>query len=126
MPAPKEYERLLEATYGPGWRVPDRRSSTTRRAGWHAAGGLVGGLHPYRKQWDSFYASRAARRLPAQPTPFARWVHRHHGSDRPLVDLGTGTARNARWFARQGRDVLGVDYSLSVLAATSGCPTAFR
>ncbi|MFT4009791.1 MAG: hypothetical protein QM655_07075 [Nocardioidaceae bacterium] len=116
MPAPKEYERLLEATYGPGWRVPDPsfqydtpRWLVRRLEGW------FGGLHPYRKQWDSFYASRAGRRLPTQPTPFARWVHRHHGSDRPLVDLGTGTARDARWFAKQGRDVLGVDYSLSVL-----------
>lgn len=123
MPVPADYERLLEATYGPGWRVPDPsfqydtpRWLERRLEGW------FGGLHPYRKQWDSFYASRG-HRLPKKPTSFARWVQRHYPTQGTLVDLGTGTARDARWFAvEQGREVLALDYSLGVLSRDLDLP----
>jgi hypothetical protein len=116
LPAPGRSEQLLEATYGPGWRAPDPSFRyetpqwlTRRFTGW------FGGVSIGRKQWDKFAAKDAAR-IPPGPTPFARWVAEHHPSDRPLVDLGTGTGRDAIWFARSGgRDVLALDYAPGLL-----------
>lgn len=117
MPSPKNYELLLSLTYGDGWRVPDPsfkydtpRWLERRLEGW------FGALHPRRKEWDTFYATGSSRKLLAGPTKFARWVDQRYRSERTLVDLGTGTARDAKWFAvKKGRQVIGFDYSMSVL-----------
>lgn len=111
LPAPGRSELLLEATYGPRWRVPDPsfryetpRWLTRRLSGW------FGGVSVGRKFWDGF-AARSTDRVPPEPTAFARWVAERHPSDRPLVDLGTGTGRDAIWFAEEhGRRVTAVDY----------------
>lgn len=116
MPAPADPEPLLAATYGPGWATPDPsfkyetpRWLSRRLNGW------FGGLRVDRKVWDAFYA-KFARQLPAGPSDFARWVARQYPSDRPLVDLGSGTGRDAGWFARkQRRQVTAIDFSLGVL-----------
>jgi SAM-dependent methyltransferase len=111
LPAPGRSELLLEATYGPRWRVPDPsfryetpRWLTRRLNGW------FGGVSVGRKFWDGFAAGRVGR-VPAEPTPFARWVAQAYPTDRPLVDLGTGTGRDAIWFAREHhRQVVGLDF----------------
>ncbi|UMG93201.1 LicD family protein [Nocardioides sp. TF02-7] len=124
VPAPADYETLLAATYGPGWRTPDPsfRYETPR---WLARriGGWFGGLRTHRKQWDTFYAAQR-RALPRKPSPFARWVARRYPSDRPLVDVGTGNARDAQFFAvRKGRPVTAVDYTIgSMLWARKRLP----
>ena len=120
-PAPAHPEKLLEATYGPGWRAPDP-SFQYETPRWLARrlGGWFGGLKTHRKHWDVFYNSYPLRDLRA-PSSFARWVAETHPSDRPLVDLGCGTARDSLWFAAghagsgRGRRVLGLDYSFSPL-----------
>ena len=112
VPAPRDPEVMLRATYGEGWRVPDPsfryqspKSLGRRFSGWY--GGLVSG----RKHWDAFGA-RAAKVVPDEPTPFARWVAENYPSDRPIVDLGAGTGRDSLWFAEScGRDCVAVDYS---------------
>lgn len=111
LPAPADPERLLAAQYGEGWRLPDpsfkypdRPWLTRRFTGW------FGGLSTRRKHWDRF-AVRAHQEVPKRPSPFARWVAKEYPSHRPLVDVGTGTARDALWFARRhGREVLGIDF----------------
>jgi len=110
VPAPNDPEALLAATYGERWRVPDPsfrydspRSLHRRFNGWY--GGLITG----RKHWGKF-AGAAARSVPEEPSPFARWVAEEYPSERPLVDLGAGTGRDALWFAGQGRQVTAVDY----------------
>jgi hypothetical protein len=116
LPAPGRSELLLEATYGPRWRVPDPsfryetpRWLTRRLAGW------FGGVSLGRKFWDGF-AVRGALEVPSEPTPFARWVADTHPGDRLLVDIGTGTARDAIWFAEEhGREVLALDYAHGML-----------
>lgn len=116
LPAPGRPELLLEATYGPRWRVPDPsfryetpRWLTRRLTGW------FGGVSIGRKFWDGF-AARGAREVPWEPTLFARWVADTRPSDRLLVDIGTGTARDAIWFAEEhGREVLALDYSPGLL-----------
>jgi len=114
VPAPADPDRLLAATYGPQWRVPDPsfRYTTPRRLS-RRLGGWFGGLMTNRKHWDSF-DSKHRQDVPAGPSPFARWVAAEYPSTRPLVDVGTGTARDARWFAgKQKRRVIAVDYCLS-------------
>jgi hypothetical protein len=112
-PAPADTQRLLAATYGEGWRVPDPsfryhtpRWLSRRISGWY------GGLVTHRKFWDSFN-NNAPPRVRNHPSPFARWVARHYPSARPLIDLGCGTGRDALWFARRTRrPVTGIDYSI--------------
>lgn len=123
LPAPADYEGLLAATYGEKWRTPDPsfRYDTPR---WLARrlNGWFGGLRQHRKVWDAFYAG-AGKALPDRPSPFARWVAEKYPSTRHLVDIGTGNARDARWFAtKQGRRVTAVDYSIGVLTRASRRP----
>lgn len=116
VPAPRDYEALLAATYGEGWRTPDP-SFRYHTPDWLARriGGWFGGLRTHRKQWDTFYAAHRSS-LPTKPSRFARWVAANYPSDRPLVDLGAGNGRDARWFARKhGRDVTALDYSIGTM-----------
>lgn len=116
MPAPADPEPLLAATYGPGWATPDPsfkyetpRWLSRRLNGW------FGGLRVDRKVWDAFYA-KSARKVPKTPSDFARWVGAEYPSDRPLVDLGAGSGRDAVWFAtEQHREVSAIDYSLGIM-----------
>lgn len=115
VPAPADYETLLAATYGPNWRVPDPSFKydtplwLSRRIG-----GWFGGLRAHRKKWDAFYA-RNWRTLDRAPSPFARWVQATYPDTRPVIDLGAGNCRDSLFFARQGRDVTAVDYSIGML-----------
>jgi hypothetical protein len=116
MPAPAQSETLLAATYGDSWRVPDPSFKYTTPS-WlsRRLGGWFGGLIAHRKYWDSFY-SKTRDEVPTDPSPFARWVAEEYPSTRPLVDLGTGTGRDALWFAGvHGRPVTAVDYSVGAV-----------
>jgi SAM-dependent methyltransferase len=116
LPAPADYERLLAATYGEGWRTPDPsfKYETPR---WLARrlNGWFGGLRQHRKIWDAYYGG-PGRQLTREPSPFAVWVDENYASGRHLVDLGAGNARDALWFARhERRRVTALDYSIGVL-----------
>lgn len=116
VPAPADYEALLAATYGDGWRTPDPsfRYETPRWLS-RRIGGWFGGLRTHRKQWDAFYGAQRSS-LPNKPSSFAKWVDEHYPSDRPLFDIGAGNARDARWFARHtGRAVTAVDYTIGAM-----------
>jgi hypothetical protein len=116
MPAPARAEELLAATYGEGWATPDPAFKyETPRALYRRLNGWFGGLITHRKYWDGFYAQQR-QRVPGEPSLFAQWVAEHYGSDRPLVDVGCGTARDSLWFANEhGRHVTGLDYNQGVL-----------
>ncbi len=112
VPAPADPEGLLTLTYGSGWRVPDPSFEYEKSVGLRRRlDGWYGGLNRTRKHWDTF-SKGASRVVPRGPSPFARWVAAEQPSERLLVDIGTGTARDAVWLARQGRRVLGLDYSV--------------
>ncbi len=116
LPAPADKEALLEATYGPHWRVPDPsfkfrppRSTRQRLTGW------VRGLRKQLRYWETFYSSKDSAAVPDEPSAFAQWVHERESTSRPLVEIGFGTGRDALWFARQGYDVHGLEYAQSAV-----------
>jgi SAM-dependent methyltransferase len=108
---PADPEALLTITYGPSWRIPDPsfKFETPRRVRRRLDGWLRGN-NSNRQHWWPFYFGRSSDRVPAEPSPFARWVHDREPSDAAIVDIGSGTGRDSLWFARQGHDVLGLDY----------------
>ena len=72
-------------------------------------------MSTHRKYWDQFDA-KLRDEVPSDPTPFARWVAEKYPSTRPLVDLGSGTGRDALWFAGdQNRSVIAVDYLVGAM-----------
>jgi SAM-dependent methyltransferase len=108
--APRDPEALLEIIYGPDWRIPDPSFKFTpprwvrrRLDGW------LRGNNGNRQHWWPFYFGRSKEAVSVDPSPFATWVHEHELAS-SIVDIGSGTGRDSLWFARQGHDVLGMDY----------------
>jgi SAM-dependent methyltransferase len=118
-PAPAKPEALLEAAYGPGWRVPDPAfefsappSRQRRMQGW------LGGMRADRDRWMGWYGRPGHRDTAEEPSTFARWVAERDSG--PFVaDLGCGTGGDAVWFARAGREVLAVDFVPAAVRATT-------
>jgi hypothetical protein len=111
LPAPARPEKLLEATYGPGWKVPDPafhfetpRTTVRRLNGWFR------GIRVHRNEWDRRY-SRVRDKVPAlEPSALASHVAEQEQVHR-LVDVGSGRGGDALWFARQGVPTIGLDYA---------------
>ena len=49
-----------------------------------------------------------------RPSPFARWVDEQLDPGQRVVDVGTGTGRDALWLAERGHHVEAADFSLVV------------
>ncbi|MEO5652298.1 MAG: methyltransferase domain-containing protein, partial [Marmoricola sp.] len=112
LPAPAVPEKLLEATYGPGWKVPDPAfhfetpQSTHRRLnGWYR------GMRAFRNEWDRRYSQLREKLPPLEPSALARQVARDEDLQRRIIDIGAGRGTDALWLARQGASVTGLDYS---------------
>ena len=111
MPAPADPAALLEATYGPEWRVPDPAFKyETSRPVRRRIGGLMRGERKHIRYWDDFYGTKASL-VPTEPSPFARWVSEQEPTSSSVLDIGSGTGRDSVWLAEQGFAVLGCDYS---------------
>jgi hypothetical protein len=114
LPAPRDTDAFLTATYGPHWRVPDPAYkfgtpvSTHRRLnGWFR------GTRVEREAWDRTYSRVPSSPPPVEPSGFARWVLEQEQGPPPLVvDVGCGRAVDSLWLARQGASVIGLDYAL--------------
>jgi SAM-dependent methyltransferase len=109
--APADPTWLLEAAYGPNWRIPDPsfkavklRSTTRRMRSW------MRGAIANRDHWFSFYGAKA-NAVPTTPSAFASWFAERERPGPRVVDLGCGNGRDSLWLAEQGYDVLGVDYA---------------
>jgi len=72
----------------------------------------------HRPYWDEFYRGAADAAVVQEPSPFAMWVGGRQAPGR-LVDMGTGTGRDALWFAANDFDVTGFDYSPASIALAS-------
>ncbi|RBY77778.1 class I SAM-dependent methyltransferase [Geodermatophilus sp. TF02-6] len=115
-PAPTAAEQLLAATYGPGWRTPDPSFSfTTPHAVRSRLRTWIGEFNVHRNHWQDFYSSPDVDRVPAAESAFAGWVAERLPAGAGVLDVGTGTARDARFFARAGRPVHAVDYSAAAV-----------
>lgn len=117
LPAPARPEKLLEATYGPGWRVPDPafhfetpRTTVRRLNGWFR------GIRVHRNEWERRYSRVRDQVPPLEPSPLARLVDEREEVEH-LVDVGCGRGGDALWFARQGVPTVGLDYSSSASRA---------
>ncbi|MEP6817815.1 MAG: class I SAM-dependent methyltransferase [Marmoricola sp.] len=114
-PAPSDVEAFLAYTYGPTWRVPDPafhfehpEEHTRIMSGWWR--GSRTRLH----DWQTFYSSSDADRVPREHSAFAPWVAGRIEPGSRIIELGSGTGRDAFWLADQGFVVTGSDF----------CPTA--
>jgi SAM-dependent methyltransferase len=131
--APADPTALLEATYGPGWKVPDPsfKFQPSPRVVRRLDGWTRGNIHN-RGHWWPFYDSRSSADVPEQPSPFARWVREREPELPLLIDIGTGTGRDALWFAREGQRSLGLDYvptavgRAGFIAERDGIPGTFE
>jgi Methyltransferase domain len=70
--------------------------------------------------WDSFYAGKTSGDVPGEPSAFALSVLPDMAPDQPVVEFGFGTGRDALWFAQQGHQVLGLDFSEAAVARAQG------
>ncbi len=112
LPAPARPEKLLEATYGPSWRVPDPafhfetpRTTHRRLNGWFR------GLRIFRNEWDRRY-SQLKDKLPGlEPSALASFVVEQEGTPDRVVDVGAGRGSDSLWLARRGIPVLTLDYA---------------
>ncbi len=76
-----------------------------------------------RSYWEEFYAGPSCAVVPQEPSAFARWVADRATPGATIVDVGTGTARDALWFAADGRTVHGLDYARSAVDRARGLVT---
>lgn len=113
MPVPAQPERLLEAMYGPGWRVPDPayQFSTPLRTT-RAFNDWFRGLSPNVRHWERRFARRS-HHLPARgPSDTAHRVAEE--VDRlgvPVLEVGAGGGADSLWLARRGHRVTAYDYA---------------
>jgi hypothetical protein len=106
LPAPADPEAMLAFVYGPGWRVPDPSFRFTDPPG--GVRRLDGWLRGYRDDlpaWNAFFRGPQVRDVPKRRSDFARWTRRRILRGDTVVELGSGTGRDAAFFARQGHRV---------------------
>ncbi|MGY2875948.1 hypothetical protein ACVW00_003138 [Marmoricola sp. URHA0025 HA25] len=110
-PVPAKPERLLEATYGPGWRVPDPAYHfETSRATVRRLNGWFRGIRVLRSEWERKHSQHREKAAPDRASALARLVVAREGVPAHVVDLGAGRAGDALWFARQGASATALDF----------------
>jgi hypothetical protein len=135
-PAPRIPEIMLEANYGPGWKVPDPsfrfsipRSTQDRFWGWFSDYGMD------RTVWEDHYRYDVAGGhvgLGTRPSEYAQWLADRLEPGSSIVELGHGWGHDALWLAEQGHRVEAVDYvrwptkRANDVAAERGLPARFR
>ena len=127
--APARPEALLETIYGPEWAVPDPsfRYHPTRAISRRMSGWFRPPRHAF-KRWSDHDERPGAWR--SGPSDFATWVASRLSDDAALFEMGSGTGRDAVYFAGLGRVVVAGDYSKTALeltgraAAEAGLPVA--
>ena len=104
LPAPARPEKLLEATYGPGWKVPDPafhfetpRTTYRRLNGWFRGGRAM------RNEWDRRFSMLRETMPTGRPSALARYVAEQEPDLARLVDVGAGRARRRAVVRATGR-----------------------
>lgn len=133
MPVPAAPERLLEATYGPGWKVPDPAFKfTTPERTIRALEGWFRGTQPGIRHWERRAGSRPQQPF-REPSVLARRAARLAGElGAEVLDVGAGRGSDSVWLARQGVAVTAYDYvpraldDAAAVAETEGLPLQVR
>lgn len=112
VPVPARPEKLLEAMYGQGWRVPDPmfRFETSRRTN-RALNDWFRGLRPGFKTWQRRYALRRREMPKRRASRSARRglkIAQQIGGS--VIEVGAGRGADALWLARQGVPVVAYDF----------------
>lgn len=109
-PAPADVRGFLDLTYGHTWRTPDPAfrfdhpaQNVRRTAHWFR------GTRSRLQHWQRFYRGRHLS-VPTEPSLFARWAADWMDPGDGVVELGSGTGRDAIWFTQQGHPTVGSDY----------------
>jgi SAM-dependent methyltransferase len=119
--APAHPEKLLELTYGSGWRVPDPSFEfDPSRATYRRLNGWLRNNRKHLRHWGDFYRSRTADRVPTTPSPFATWVASQLEPRQHVLDVGCGNGRDSVHFAEQGHRVTALDGARRARQRTRG------
>jgi hypothetical protein len=133
-PAPAVPERLLEAMYGIGWKVPDPayhfttpRTTVRRLTGWFRSTRLM------RNEWERRFSMVRNKMPGGAPSGLAKMLVAREGGVPPfVVDIGAGRCGDALWLARQGAKVRALDFvfvasqAVQKVAATEGLDLTIR
>lgn len=116
LPAPARPEKLLEAMYGPTWRVPDPayQFETSERTQ-AQLNQWFRGLSYRRRDWERWTSQRRRQPVAKRPTELGRLVAASEERDTHLLDVGAGRGRDALWWARDGRRVTAYEYAAPAL-----------
>ncbi len=114
-PIPRNAENMLEAIYGPGWKVPDPGFKWQRPKKVSEYFSL---LHNYNQQankdyWEGYYGRQKekAKAFPTPPSQFSTFATDFLDRDDLIVEFGCGNARDSLFFSSYGWQVLASDYS---------------
>jgi SAM-dependent methyltransferase len=111
MPVPARPEKLLQATYGPGWRVPDPAFKfTTPPRTVRALEDWFRGTQPGMRHWERQASTGAGQGLrdPSQLARRAAVAAAELGAE--VLDVGAGRGADSLWLAQQGLPVTAYDY----------------
>ncbi|MEV5003679.1 class I SAM-dependent methyltransferase [Nocardioides sp. LML1-1-1.1] len=110
-PAPRDPEAMLAFLYGPQWRTPDPSFRyADPAAGVRRLDGWLRGFRSEMGLWTGFLNGPGGQQVGTGPSAFARWVEPQLGG-LGVADLGSGTGRDALWFAQRGHRTQALDFS---------------
>ena len=126
LPAPAQPEVLLEAIYGPHWKVPDPSFNWKRS---ESVTSYFAPLHNYSRganneYWNVYYSGKGGVAPPDRPSQFALFALSVRDAPAFVVDLGCGSGRDSLYMGLNGIRTLGVDYSQSAIDANTGKASA--
>lgn len=116
-PAPAQPDRLLEAMYGAGWRVPDPTFVFDSSAARDYLSGWYRGIREGRNQWNGLFSGMARRKPPVRAHAIARALHELEPAGATVVEIGCGRGQDAAYLAEQGHPTRAFDYSVRGAAA---------
>jgi SAM-dependent methyltransferase len=108
-PVPARPEKLLEAMYGPSWRVPDPAFQFTTSPGTVSRlNSWFRGMSTHRQEWTRERVVQPGRRQPA--SALARLVAEHAPDAGKVLDVGAGRGHDALFLAEQGLPTVAYDF----------------
>ena len=111
-PAPRQPEVLLEAAYGPSWRVPDPSFEYGMHPGKRQMRQWFGGFREDHDTWVRVYRDQPEI-VPRTPTEFAEWVRPSLVDADLVVDAGCGMGRDSLFYSTFSPAVVGLDVAAS-------------